>query len=50
MNNIDYITKLLNIQDKHINIYNIEFTNNTYFIYAEQLRSEETSCPEYRKF
>lgn len=46
MNNIDYITKLLNIQDKYINIYNVEFINNTYFIYAEQLRSEETSCPK----
>lgn len=46
MNSINYIIKLLNIQDKYINIYNVEFINNTYFIYAEQLRSKDTSCPK----
>lgn len=46
MNNINYIIKLLNIQDKYINIYNIEFINNTYLIYAEQLQSEDNSCPK----
>ena len=34
MNNYDYILKLLNFQDKNIEIIKIYFFNNNYYIYV----------------
>lgn len=36
MNNYDYILKLLNFQDKNIEIIKIDFVDNTYYIYVNQ--------------
>ena len=39
MNNNDYIIKLLNFQDKYIEITKIEYKNNIYYIYIDQIKN-----------
>lgn len=44
MYDINYIIKLLNIQDKNITIVKFVFINNTYMIFADQIRDFSTVC------
>ena len=46
MNNYDYILKLLNFQDKNIEIIKIDFVDNTYYIYVNQQKDSNISCPK----
>lgn len=46
MYDINYIIKLLNIQDKNITITKLDFINNTYKILANQIRDSSTTCPK----
>ena len=46
MNNYDYILKLLNFQDKNIEIIKIDFVDNTYYIYVNQQKDLNISCPK----
>ena len=39
MNNNDYIIKLLNFQDKYIEITKIEYKNNIYYIYIDHIKN-----------
>lgn len=48
MYDINYIIKLLNIQDKNITITKLDFINNTYKILANQIRDSSKmwwQCP-----
>ncbi len=45
MNKYDYITKLLNFQDKYIEINTYEFKNNTHYIHLIQTKQDNISCP-----
>lgn len=48
MYDINYIIKLLNIQDKNITITKLDFINNTYKILANQIRNSSKmwwQCP-----
>lgn len=46
MNNNDYIIKLLNFQDKYIEITKIEYKNNIYYIYIDQIKNVDCTCPK----
>lgn len=46
MYNIIYITKLLNVQDKNSNIVKSNFINNTYKIFADQIKGFSTVLPK----
>ncbi len=47
MNNYDYIIKLLNFQDNNsIKFKKIDFENNTYFIFLEQLKIDTITYPK----
>ncbi len=46
MNNYDYILKLLNFQDKNIKILKINFIDNIYYIYIDQIKNETLYCPK----
>lgn len=46
MNNYDYILKLLNFQDKNIEITKIDYVDNVFYIYANQLKDSAIFCPK----
>lgn len=46
MNSNNYILKLLNFQDKYIEISNINFINGCYHIDLIQLKADNISCPK----
>ena len=46
MNNYNYIIKLLNFQDINIKLEKIIFENNVYFIYLQQLKNTDITCPK----
>ena len=46
MNNYDYILKLLNFQDKNLEIVKIDFIDNIYYIYVNQKKDPNISCPK----
>ena len=45
MNDYNYTLKILNFQDKNTILKNIQLTNNVYYIYLEQVKDSNLSCP-----
>lgn len=47
MYDINYIIKLLNIQDKNITIVKFDLINSTYKVFTNQLKDFSTACLKY---